>query len=315
MTTQSKLNVQKRSGMTLTELLVVIAVIAVLVSIVLPAVQSVREAARRLECQNRLKQFGLALQQFHDSNRSLPVNVDPWYRPEDNKAVEHSGKGWIVSVLPQIEQPHLYAEFSNFFDGSFLNGGGLKHPDCLRLMQTRLPALYCPSDNSSTQLLKNQFDWEDVLVAVTNYKGVLGDQQIGGTQSIHHGTLPDCHHSGGCNGLFFRRTFREPQRFSGITDGLSNTLMVGEDIPKYNAHSAAYFANTDYSSCAAPINFMPNPPSPRDWRNVMSFRSYHSGVAQFCLADGSVHSVSGTIEHKVYRALSTKNGAETVPGI
>lgn len=298
-------------GMTLLELLVVIAIAGVLLAILLPAVQHVRETARRAQCQNRLKQVGLALQLYHDSFRSLPISTDPWSQPNE-PPMQHNGKGWIVGILPQLEQQGLFEEFAPFFDGDFLGGGGLADPKCVPVLQTRLASLSCPSDGSAERLHANQFSWEYTPVAVTNFKGVLGDQQVGGSGSIHTGTLPDCHHIGGCNGLFFRRTYREPQKFASILDGLSNTLMIGEDIPDHNAHSAAYFANTDYSSCAAPINYLPNPPNPRDWRNVISFRSRHPGGAQFCFADGAVRLISDTIDHSTYRALGTRNGREVL---
>ena len=86
--------------------------------------------------------------------------------------------------------------------------------------------------------------------------------------------------------------------------------MVGEDVAFHNHHSTAYYCNGDYSSCHAPLNYMPDPPTPNDWWNVISFRSLHPGGAQFCLADGSVHFVSETIDYDLYRALSTKAGGE-----
>ena len=129
---------------------------------------------------------------------------------------------------------------------------------------------------------------------------------------MHPGTEPDCHHVGGCNGIFFRTNYQGPIRMAQITDGTSGTFMVGEDVPKQNDHSAAYYANGDYASCHAPLNFFPDPPRPKDWWDVMSFRSLHPGGANFCLADGSVHFISETIDYAEYRALSTKDGREPV---
>ena len=115
----------------------------------------------------------------------------------------------------------------------------------------------------------------------------------------------------GCNGLFFRTTYREPQRLANVLDGTSNTFMVGEDVPMHNDHSAAYYANGDYASCHAPLNFFPDPPDPRNWPDVMSFRSRHPQGANFCLADGSVRFIGEDIAHALYRALGTKNGRES----
>jgi len=300
----------RKTGFTLVELLVVIAIIGILVALILPAVQMAREAARRIQCQNNLKQLGIALHSYHDVFRALPINVGPWPPAGVVQRGQLNGKGWIVSVLPQIEQQNVFDKFSPCFAGDFMSGGGLMSPACRDMMQTQLSILHCPSDWSVERLSDTQYQWEGIDVALTSYKGVIGDTRIGGAASIHPGTMPDCHHRGSCNGLFYRQTYREPQTLARITDGTSNTLMVGEDVPEHNAHSCAFYANNDYASCYAPLNYFPRPPTPRDWANVMSFRSRHPGGAHFCLADGSVRFVGETIDHTVYRGLSTKSGGE-----
>jgi len=303
-----------RSGLTLVELLVVISIIGLLIGLMLAAVQRAREAARRVQCSNNLKQIALALHAYHDVHRVLPVNMGPWppLRPNAPKPPPLNGKGWTVSILPHVEQQALFDQFEPCFRGDFFSGGGLKQPQCLPLMQTLLPVFHCPSDGSARGLWTNQYQWEDTPVATHNYKGVIGDTVIGmAFGSVHNGS-PDCHMVGGCNGLFFRTTYTEPQAFFLVRDGLSNTFMVGEDVVEQNAHSAVFYANADYASTHAPLNFFFDPPNPRDWPNVMSFRSYHPGGANFCMADGSVHFVADTIDHKLYQALSTKNGREAV---
>ncbi|MBY0527867.1 MAG: DUF1559 domain-containing protein [Gemmataceae bacterium] len=95
-----------------------------------------------------------------------------------------------------------------------------------------------------------------------------------------------------------------------VTDGTSNTFMIGEDIVKYNQHSTAYYSNGDYASCHIPL--WVRPPDPADWPNAMGFRSNHTGGANFCMADGSVHFVRDTIDMVLYRALATRNGGEPV---
>ncbi len=298
-------------GFTLVELLVVIAIIGILVALLLPAVQAAREAARRAKCTNNLKQIGLAIHNYHDAWRVIPVSIGPW-SAGPRPSPERNGKGWIVSILPQLEQQALFDEFRPGFLGDFFSGGGLKDPACRDAMKTQLDVLHCPTD---TSVLKNstvQFQWDGIEVALTSYKGVIGDTRMGGGASMHPGTEPDCHHVGGCNGIFFRTNYQEPIHFADITDGTSGTLMIGEDVPKQNDHSAAYYANGDYASCHAPLNFVPDPPRPRDWWDVMSFRSLHPGGANFCLADGSVRFISETIDHAQYRALSTRDGREPV---
>jgi prepilin-type N-terminal cleavage/methylation domain-containing protein/prepilin-type processing-associated H-X9-DG protein len=307
---QRKLRVgATRSGMTLIEVLVVIAVIALLIALLLPAVQSAREAARRMQCKNNLKQLGLAIHNYHDVHQRLPINMGPWSIPA-SPWTPMNGKGWTISILPFVDHAVLYDSFSDCFDGDFFAGDGMKSPDCEFLMQMELPLLHCPSDGSVRGLHDTFFQWEAIPVAATSYKGVAGDTQVGGIASQHAGSLPDTHADANCNGLFFRASYKRAQRMADITDGFSNTLMLGEDVPQHNDHSAAFYSNGSWASCHAPLNFFPEPPTPKDWPNVISFRSRHSGGATFCLADGSVHFVSDSIDHRLYRSLSTKNGGE-----
>lgn len=302
--------VSRSKAFTIVELLVVISIVGVLVALLLPAVQMAREATRRMQCSNNLKQISLAIHNYHDANRMLPISIGPWQQGP-RFARERNGKGWIAGILPHVEQTALFAAFEPHFKGDFFSGGGLNSLAALPLMQTKSAVLLCPSDPSSQDLNTLQHQLIGIPVAATNYKGVLGDNRIGDVMgSIHEGTLPRCLEVGGCNGLFFRVTYQEPKRFSSITDGLSNTLMVGEDVVLHNSSSAAYYANGDYCACHGPLNYKPNPPSPLDWGNVTTFRSNHTGGAQFAIADGSVHFISDSADHLTYRRLCTRSGGE-----
>jgi prepilin-type processing-associated H-X9-DG protein len=93
-----------------------------------------------------------------------------------------------------------------------------------------------------------------------------------------------------------------------VPDGFSQTFMVGEDVPEQNVHSMWAYSNGDYASCDAPLNYFPDPPTPTYWWKVMSFRSKHSGGANFCFVDGSVHFINEEIDLGTYQALATRDG-------
>lgn len=296
------LSSRRRVAFTLVELLVVIAIIGVLVALLLPAVQAAREAARRTKCSNNLKQLGIAVHTYHDTFGYLPTSNG--YGIEGPRPTANPNrKGWIVSILPQMEQTALFARFEPFFAVP----GGISHVDCRDEMAVVLKVLVCPSDPNNGATITTQNQFEGVPVAVTNYKGVIGDTRMGGAWT----GSADCHHTIGCSGLFYRNNYQEPQKLAHITDGTSNTFLIGEDLPLHNQHSAAYYCNGDYASCHAPLNYMPKPPTPGDWPKVISFRSMHPQGAHFAMADGSVKFISQTIDHANYQALSTKGNGET----
>jgi prepilin-type processing-associated H-X9-DG protein len=211
------------------------------------------------------------------------------------------------------------------------------------LMQTQLPILRCPSDPTDKRIRDDQDEWDivhgggAVPVAVTDYKGVLDDtflgqgQGFGGTVSnsgtqypsgIYNEPPPsyypvgqnDCHNNLRCRGIFFRQSFQRPVKISSVTDGTSHTFMVGEDLPDYNNHSVAFYANGDWCSCNLPLNNLisldPGAINLQFWPDDQGFRSHHPGGAQFCLADGSVRFVSESIDNQTYRVACTRNGGE-----
>jgi len=303
----------RRHGFTLVELLVVIAIIGILIGLLLPAVQAVRAAARRTQCSNNLKQIGLAVHNYETAQGgTLPISISYGQEPT-NPTPEPNGKGWILSVLPFMEQNALYDQFVPFFVGSFWSNGGIRNPDpqCRQAMKTPVETLHCPSDQSVMKLSTTQNQWEGIEVAQTSYKGVLGMTCMGGAWP-ELGCTPDCHNRTGCKGLFYRNDYQEPINIEFILDGTSNTFMVGEDVPKYNQHSAAYYANGDYASTHAPLNYMPPTPEPANWPKVISFRSLHAGGAHFCYADASVHFISENMDHNAYMWMSTRAEGEVV---
>jgi prepilin-type N-terminal cleavage/methylation domain-containing protein len=343
---------KERRGFTLVELLVVIAIIGILVALLLPAIQAAREAARRSGCANNLKNLGLAVLNHHDVMKHFPVNMGAYIVPESPK--EQPGVGWILNTLPQLEEQPLYDQFKagGAFEGTFVSGlcasprlnkglaslkNGISVPE---LMKTRLSVLECPSDDSVRQLSSTQWQWSpNCSVAITSYKGVLDDawvNELGGSTAEKGNPVPpeyrsglykeppppgttqyDCSRDTRCRGFFFRQSYQRPVKIASVTDGTSKTLMIGEDVPEYNYHSAAYYSNGSWCSCNTQLNYgLGQRPETiaAAWWDAQGFRSKHPGGVQFCLADGSVRLVSETTDNIVYRTSCTRNGGESVPG-
>jgi prepilin-type N-terminal cleavage/methylation domain-containing protein/prepilin-type processing-associated H-X9-DG protein len=301
---------RSRSAFTLIELLVVIAIIAILIGLLLPAVQKIREAANRIKCSNNLKQLGLAIHNYHDANGYIPYSTSPWYEGTPAPGTVLNGRGWITESLPYLEQDNLAAKLEITRTQDFFTYG----PDSLAGTNTQpwattvLRLLRCPTDGLSPQQTATfNYQWNPRPSAITNYKGVIGDNRMGGAGT---GQPNDCHFTPNCPGMFYRNSYQTRQNFAVVTDGLSNTFFVGEDVPYHNHHSALYYANGDYASCHQPLNFFPKPPDPDNWPIVMSFRSLHPGGANFLMGDGGVRFVRQGIDFTTYRALCTKAGGE-----
>jgi prepilin-type N-terminal cleavage/methylation domain-containing protein/prepilin-type processing-associated H-X9-DG protein len=337
-------------GFTLVELLVVIAIIGVLVALLLPAVQAAREAARRMSCVNNIKNIALAVHNYHDSNKYLPFDVfDGRFGseryPDGSQASPSSfardknfdGRGWIVSVLPYLEEQNLYDSLKPGFDNpseSNMNfratarrGDGMGRQEIRDFLSRQLPVLTCPSDPSAIPT-QGMFPMENVPseFAVTSYKGVAGDTTIlehlfpfpdGQWNDAVSGTSPGCFESLGCNGLFWKMGYYDPINFKRISDGLSNTLMIGESVAEQDPHSLAYFSEGDWASCNQQFNYfsplgLEEITSGLEWVNVRGFRSLHPGGGNFAMGDASVRFINEGVDHQLYRSLSTKDGGEMV---
>jgi prepilin-type N-terminal cleavage/methylation domain-containing protein/prepilin-type processing-associated H-X9-DG protein len=281
----------RRTGFTLIELLVVIAIIAVLIALLLPAVQQAREAARRMQCRNNLKQLGLALQNYHDNYRVFPAG----FNMSSLFPTDQSAWSWTVMILPYVDQAPLYSGLlPNSPDRLSV---ALANPKKLSLLQTSLPALLCPSDPAPGPNANRPLsDSNNVQVQVATMSYVVN-------QGVNR-TYPS-------DGLFDRDICRG---IRDITDGASNTILLGErtsQAPTKNGVGAAgiwagisiwisgglpdsgptcVIGNSSFRMqsgtwLAVPTVSLPN----------QCYSSQHVGGATFAMADGSVRFISENI--------------------
>jgi prepilin-type N-terminal cleavage/methylation domain-containing protein len=316
----------RRAGFTLIELLVVIAIIAILVGLLLPAVQKVREAAARMKCSNNLHQIGLALHNYHDVHNQLPVAAPMTW----NVAGGSPDWGWMAAILPFVEQNNIYMQ-CNVPNDPLTN-----HMD---ILSKGLPVYLCPSDPSGLSQWYNDADTWGMLVGTTNYFACLG-ADWGGDPGPNGWAIQGW--PGGldlrwCNpstlnpntwdgldygdGMFYGYEQylwgdnRGGYRLASVTDGLSNTFMVGEGMVNSSYWNWWAYGNGSIRTCAIAPNCKAidgTPYDPWDWPNNFCFSSGHIQGLQFVYGDGSVHYVSNNVFLSVYRAMATRAGGEAV---
>jgi prepilin-type N-terminal cleavage/methylation domain-containing protein len=300
-----------RVGFTLVELLVVIAILGILVALILPAVQAAREAARRTQCSNNLKQLGLAIHSYHDSVGQIPRTSGG--QVSDNRVVYH--RNWIVGLLPQLEQQAIW-------DAMDMKVDGLTEPNRSLIMQN-LALVLCPSDGQA-RIPARRFDepawsgaWE---LALASYAINLGDHQngTGSTGAPNPPFQPYCRD--GFDGKAVRGVssrYNWATSFSGVRDGLSNTIFVGEIVPSWSWWQS--WGVQSFATTAWPINHrnaeyaagtLPLQPPTVANNDSIAFRSLHPSGAHFAMGDGSVHFLSEALDHATYQALSSRKGGE-----
>jgi prepilin-type processing-associated H-X9-DG protein len=294
------------------ELLVVLALISVLLALLLPAVQKVREAAARAQCANHLRQLALAVHHHHDCLRRFPYNQ---FAGNYGAGPNSQAWSWLARLLPYLEQEAIYRE-GNIPSATLARSG----------VADRAIALFlCPSDDSGWGPRTDAGNLPGCPVGLTNFKGVSGANWGDDLEGIGPDIVTDWRRAGVPNGsfdghaegdgIFYRMDYRRKLTLTNIRDGVSNTFMIGEDVPRLNQWCSWPYANNANGTCAIPPNVRaPDGGAypPDDWQNTESFRSRHPGGLQFAFADASVHFVADTIDLGVYRALATINGGETV---
>lgn len=297
----------RRLAFTLVELLVVIAIIGILVALLLPAVQAAREAARRTQCTNHLKQIGLALQNYHDTNGMLPCG-----------GFQETELSWHVSILPFIEQGPLFDQFK-FTTGPYTETGKAE------LAKNKIGGYLCPSS-----VRPNATDAAYTAYWTTHYYGVMGPKGTNPTNgqpydgnfqpTIAGSACAESAHGGLSNQGMLRTN--QVRNFRDATDGTSNTLVLGEKSWHVNGKGSDYeryriwtrgstgvsgscwacgvknitkAINSDYSTLF----------------NDMSMGSDHPAGCNFGRLDGSVSFLSENISFPTYLSLASRDGGET----
>jgi len=313
----------RRRGFTLVELLVVIAIIGILIALLLPAVQAAREAARRSQCSNNLKQLGLAMHHYHDTYRALPIG-----------AFGCCWGTWKVAVLPYIEQQALADVYSEGPKGDDSVANRYGHSVNLPVTTAEgISAFYCPSDIPNSPIGDIQSHSYAINFGNTNYNqsnlriGSPGDLTYVDFACAPFSRLNCAGSPDFCMGL----DTKVSRKFRYILDGLSNTMMVGEvimgqrrdlrgfswwsDACQFSAYLGPNSPEGDRiysSSYCDPAS--PNPPCvvSDQLGTMFASRSRHPGGVQVTMCDGSASFYSETIDLRVWRALSTAQGSESI---
>ncbi len=310
---RSRNSLPVRSGFTLIELLVVIAIIAVLIAMLLPAVQQAREAARRSQCRNNLKQIGLAIQNFHDSKGTLPSS---------RLGPQHAS--WFVQILPYLDQVALYKQWT-LNDTYYLQKPSAR--------TTSVSGYYCPSRRAP--MLSTQFEISSTgLPDSQPYPGALGDYAANGGQFVN--AIVD---NPLCNGAMCSAQSQlsgsqivSTQSQTGLRDlkdGTSHVFLVGEkhvpeskfgqsgpswgdgaiyngDFPRnYNRLAGRDTAGQPRFKLAASPEDLSGP-----WH--CRFGSHHVGICQFLFADGHVAAMNNTTDVDVLQKLAVRNDGKPV---
>lgn len=318
------MNPKKTKGFTLVELLVVIAIIGILIGMLLPAVQSVREAARRAQCANNLRQVGIGLLNYESAHGKFPAgrlgkeatNHGDWHwHCQTQVASQESGTSLFVTIMPFVEQSNGYDSMRvnelQLFIGNHTtwDPSAPESLEALNVIENPLPLYSCPSDNKEDTFTRS-ISGVDIEAGTSSYAGCAGT-------SFNNLQLTQCPYKFANDGMFY---YVRQHKISEVTDGTSNTYAVGETIDghdpdQFNIWAECNRYTASFRVTANPLGFPTTEslvPRHNAVRGNGAFASRHPAGANFVFVDGHVGFTAENIDLDLYRHLSTRSDGEIV---
>lgn len=300
---------QRRAGFTLVELLVVIAIIGVLVALLLPAVQAAREAARRMKCQNNIKQLSLAMHNYHDTFGQLLPGC-----------TKSNGTSWTALILPFIEQGALHANF-DFSAGDYNTNMGIKRA---QNGLTKVAMYLCPSSPAEKMMMNppSYPNPPDLVNGTTPPFTLHYFINMGPKGTSTSGQTYE-HRNVGSHGGFAQQGVCEidsKYKLKDITDGTAFTFLLGENSKHDNQYGSRFrnwmrgcdpSGNDEICGCRNYVNAINTPVlASATTFNDIAMGSNHPAGANFSMCDGTVRFVSQNVDLGIYKATSSRNGDE-----
>jgi len=327
-------SMSRRRGFTLVELLVVIAIIGILVALLLPAVQAAREAARRMQCTNNLKQMGIALHNYHDTYKTFPPGGIECGGAVNGPCNSTYGRRqlttWTLCILPFMEQQPLYDQY----DFNLGNTDAANAAVC----QTFISSYLCPSDVRTNVLSRPGSGPQRFEYAPGSYRSVSGVTRTRGGPHFDEPNTLNSLDRGLLHVVYGNGARWSTERMADVIDGTANTIMVGEmvstpcpqsgGVSNGRCRRATFWAYTytsyNQSSITAGSPTAFGIPSYDECVNVSgahsndckrAFSAFHPGIVNFCLVDGSVRGITKNVDRVLLANTATISGSEAQTAI